>query len=265
MLRKLSGEQRRTIAHWAMEFVVVVAGVLLALWLQELATSANKRSDAKAAEGAIRDELDANLLILVMHDAVADCRRERLQEIEDRLETGEPREPILSNWAITRSQQPKHPAVYGFFALEPVDTAWRSAISNGSSSAMKPERFRSIADLYADFDAIREALAADRDAANELQVLSYPVPLTPELRGRLIKAYYTARANRNFLAEGISTHSIAERMRALGWNDETHLNVLIQNAKRDMTRFGFKLKPCARPLVNPFQSDMRDRSRPEAH
>jgi hypothetical protein len=54
-------------------------------------------------------------------------------------------------------------------------------------------------------------------------------------------------------------------MRALGWNDETHLNVLIQNAKRDMTRFGFKLKPCARPLVNPFQSDMRDRSRPEAH
>lgn len=35
MLRKLSEGQRRNVAHWGMEFVVVVAGVLLALWLQE--------------------------------------------------------------------------------------------------------------------------------------------------------------------------------------------------------------------------------------
>ena len=28
LLRKLTGDERRTIAHWAMELIVVVAGVL---------------------------------------------------------------------------------------------------------------------------------------------------------------------------------------------------------------------------------------------
>ena len=65
MLRKLSKGQRPTIAHWAMEFAVV-AGVPLALWLQQKVTDANNRSDALAAEAVIQDELDNNLMILVM-------------------------------------------------------------------------------------------------------------------------------------------------------------------------------------------------------
>lgn len=255
MLRKLSEGQRRTIAHWAMEFVVVVVGVLLALWLQETVTSANKRRDAKAAEAAVRDELDGNLLILVMQDAVADCRRERLEEIESRLGNNGPSTPIVGNWGITASQQPKHQAVYGFFNLDVTDTAWRSAIANGSTSAMKPERFGAVADLYATFDAVRDALASDRDAANTLEVLSYQVPLTPELRGSLIKAYYVAHANRGFLTEGLSSEGIANQMRALGWNDEKHLDALISGVKRDMSGFGFKFKPCAKPLLNPFRKN----------
>jgi len=255
MLRKLSEGQRRTIAHWAMEFIVVVAGVLLALWLQQLVTTADKRSDAKAAEAAIRDELDGNLLILVLQDAVADCQRERLEEIEGRLESGAPAAPILSNSFITSSQTPKHPAIYASFNIDVSDTSWQSAIANGSVSAMEPERYRSIADLYATFDAVRKALATDDDAANTLQVLSYPVPLTPELRGSLIKAYATAHANHGFLTQGLSAHVIAKQMRALGWNDEKHLDGLIGGVKRDMSGFGFKLKPCAKPLVNPFHSN----------
>ena len=56
MLQKLSQGQRRTIAHWAMEFVVVVAGVLLALWLQEMVARAGRREAGKAAEDAIHAE-----------------------------------------------------------------------------------------------------------------------------------------------------------------------------------------------------------------
>ena len=252
MLRKLSEGQRRTIAHWAMEFLVVLVGVLLALWLQELVTSADKRSDAKVAETAIRDELDGNLLILVMQDAVATCRRERLDEIERRLESDGPSGPILTNSFITGPHPPKHQAVYGFFNVDVTDTAWRSAIANDSASAMEPERFRSIADIYATFDAVRKALASDGEAADTLEVLSYDVPLTPELRGSLIKAYYKAHANLGFLTEGLSARAIAEQMRRLGWNDEKHLDALINGAKRDMSGFGFSLKPCAKPFVNPF-------------
>ena len=257
MLRKLSEGQRRTIAHWSMEFIVVVVGVLLALWLQQLVTTANKRRDANAAEGAIRDELDGNLLILVLQDAVADCQRERLEEIEGRLESGAPTAPILSNSFITVSQPPKHPAIYASFNLNVSDTSWRSAIANGLASAMEPERYGSIADLYATFDAVRTALTKDDDAANALQVLSYPVPLTPDLRGSLIKAYATAHANHGFLTRGLTAHTIAKQMRALGWDDEKHLDALIAGVKRDMSGFGFQFKPCAKPLVNPFANQQR--------
>jgi hypothetical protein len=257
MLRKLSEGQRRTIGHWAMEFIVVVVGVLLALWLQQLVTTANKRSDAKAAEAAIRDELDRNLLVLVLQDAVADCRRERLDEIQRRLESGAPAAPILSHPFITVSQPPKHPAVYGFFSVDVTDTAWRGAISNGSVSGMEPERFGSIADIYATFDSVGKALQSDDDAAYSLQVLSYDVPLTPELRGSLIRAYSTAHSNLGFLTNSAPAHALADQMGALGWNDRRHLDLLISAAKRDMSGFGFKFKPCAKPLVNPFQSNRR--------
>jgi hypothetical protein len=257
MLRKLSEGQRRTIAHWAMEFIVVVVGVLLALWLQQWATSANKRSDAKAAEAAIRDELDRNLLVLVLHDAVADCRRERLDEIQRRFESGAPAAPILSGSFITVSQPPKHPAVYGFFSVDVTDTAWRGAISNGSVSAMAPERFASIADIYATFDSVGKALRSDADAAYSLQVLSYDVPLTPEVRASLIRAYSTAHANLGFLTGGLSGPVIAKQMSAIGWDDRKHMDVLISGVKRDMRGFGFKFKPCAKPLMNPFESNIR--------
>ncbi len=34
LLRKLTAGEKCTVGHWAMEFVVVTAGVLIASWLQ---------------------------------------------------------------------------------------------------------------------------------------------------------------------------------------------------------------------------------------
>jgi hypothetical protein len=261
MLRKLSDGQRRNIAHWAMEFVVVVAGVLLALWLQQKVTDANNRSAAIAAEGAIRDELDNNLMILIAQNAVADCRRERLEEIERRLENDGP--AIVTPWGMTGPQMPKHPTVYGFFALDVSDTAWRGAIANGSVAAMKLERFTSIADLYSNFDQVRRALATDREAGSTLQILSYQSTLTPELRGDLTKAYFIARSNLGIMTEGFSASTLAEQMGSLGWNDRERIDALIGKAKREMNSFGFKLKPCAKPFVNPFAQRHEGVARPQ--
>lgn len=252
MLRKLSEGQRRTVAHWGMEFIVVLAGVLLALWLQELVTFWNKRSDAEAAEKTIREELHDNLMILVMHDVVAQCRRSRLNEIEGRLENGGSLTPILSNWGFLSARQPKHPTVYGFFALDVDDTAWRSAIANGSLTGMKPERFRSIANIYATFDQIRSTLATDRQAGTKLQNLSYQTTLSPDLRGSLIEAYFTAHANHDFLTNAVSAKEIAGQMRELGWDDANELDLRINSAKGQMKGFGFQLQSCAKPFVNPF-------------
>lgn len=82
MLRKLSKGERRTVAHWAMEFVVVVVGVLLALWLQEWV--AGRSAAAKHHElmerlfeeseddvSAIRDTRDALRPMVKSEKAVA--------------------------------------------------------------------------------------------------------------------------------------------------------------------------------------------------
>ena len=53
LLRKLSVDERRSVRHWAMEFVVVVAGVLLALWLQEWMQRHRAVQDMHSAEVAI--------------------------------------------------------------------------------------------------------------------------------------------------------------------------------------------------------------------
>ena len=55
LLRRLTTDQRRTVAHWGMELVVVVAGVLIALWLQAWAEHRREVRDMAAAEAAIHD------------------------------------------------------------------------------------------------------------------------------------------------------------------------------------------------------------------
>jgi hypothetical protein len=71
MLRKLSEGQRRTIAHWAMEFLVVVVGVLLALWLQEWAARRSAAAKHHELMERLFEESESDVSIIrEMRDAL---------------------------------------------------------------------------------------------------------------------------------------------------------------------------------------------------
>lgn len=260
MLRKLSDGQKRNVAHWAMEFVVVVAGVLIALWLQEILTQANQKAEARKTEAAIRAELNENLMGLVAFESVDDCRRDRLREIDQRLRSGNATLPILRHYLMevdnqARISNAQRQMVYGGLGENLSNTAWQSANVNGAASVLEPERYRAIAALYASFALVQQTVETDRDASAKLQLLAYGTPLTPEIRARLIEAHTVA--TRNWVSfhdfgERLTSKGVAEAMKALGWNDKRRMDELIQRTEKEIESFPFKLKPCAKPLKNPF-------------
>ena len=260
MLRKLNDGQKRNIAHWAMEFVVVVVGVLLALWLQERAGQSNRLEDARNAEAAIRNEVDENLMALVAFESVDDCRRDRLREIDQILRTGETTRPVLSHFLLAiddkaRISNFQRQLVYGGIIEDIPDTSWRSANSSGAISAMDPERYRAIANLYAGFALIQQTVDTDRDASAKLQLLAYGTPLSPDVRAELIEAHTIA--TRNWVSfhdygDRLTARGVAKAMTKLGWNDKSRMDELIRRAEKEIESWPTGLKPCAKPLKNPF-------------
>lgn len=253
-MRRISEEQRRTIGHWTMEFVVVLVGVLLALWLQEKASAGAKDRDAKAAESAIRDELDDNLMILVAQHVVERCQADRLAEIESKLKQTGTVPPIAGNTFMEPRDSARRNSVYEFFALDVSDTAWQSALANGSLASIPGERFRKLANIYAEFASAQHRLEQNSDAAKSLQVLSYGTDLTPELRAQLLRAFTIASGNRAYFSEALPAKQVAGEMRALGWDDTARIDARIRQFHDGMKSYGFVLKPCANAFANPFRA-----------
>jgi hypothetical protein len=259
MLRRLSEGQKRNIAHWAMEFVVVVAGVLLALWLQELANDLSRRADAERAEAAIRDEVDENLMGLVALQAMDVCRRDRLREIDRVLQAGGNAAPLLDNVLLdidsnARISNQQRQVVYGTLNGDLLDTAWQSANASGTLSAVDPARYRALANLYATFALIQQTIETHRNAAAKLQLLAYGTPLTPEVRASLVEAQTIATQNWAFFHDAgpaFTPRGVATAMKDLGWDDRNRMDALIRRAQSEV-ELGFPLKPCHAPFKNPF-------------
>ena len=260
MLRKLSEGQKRNIAHWAMEFVVVVAGVLLALWLQERVTQGNRVKDAHNAEAAIRNEIDENLMALVAFESVDQCRRDRLREIDQILRSDGVTRPILSHYLLAvddnaRISNFQRQLVYGGLDGNLPDTTWRSANASGATSAMDPERYRAIASLYAGFAQLQQTIDTDRDASAKLQLLAYGTPLTSDVRAQLIEAQTIATRNwASFHDSGEvrTSRGVAKAMMKLGWNDKARMDQIIRRTEKEFESTGYKLKSCTKPQKNPF-------------
>ena len=260
MLRKLTEGQRRTIAHWGMEFIVVVAGVLLALWLQERVAHGNRLKDALNAEAAIHNELDENLMGLVALESLDQCRRDRLREIDHLLRTEGATRPILSHIILdvddkARISNFQRQQVYTGMGENFLDTTWRSANASGATSAIDPERYRAIASLYASFALLQQTIDTDRDVSAKLQLLAYGTPLSPDVRARLIEAHTIA--TRNWASfhdsgEARTARGVAKSMKKLGWNDKLRMDELIRRTENQIEFSGYKLKPCVKPLKNPF-------------
>ena len=256
MLQKLSEGQRRTIAHWAMEFVVVVAGVLLALWLQEMVARAGRREAARAAEDAIHAEFDYNLMVLVAMNSLSDCQGSRLDEIEAALANSDSANSIGEDY-FDDGKQRAYPGIYTTFEVDVAHTAWQSAQANGALSGIAQDRYRKLARLHDNFQALQRASEQDADAARELQVLRYNLSLSPDRRGELLGSMSVLSQNLHFRTNTMAPADVAQQFTALGWNDKAEFDRKIVEWKEGMKQYGVTLKPCAKPFVNPFAEQPR--------
>ena len=71
LVRRLTSDQKRTTGHWLME-LVVVAGVIIALWLQEWAQRRQALQNMNSAEDAIHDEVRNALTSIALGEQARD-------------------------------------------------------------------------------------------------------------------------------------------------------------------------------------------------
>ena len=259
-LRRLTGEQKRTAAHWAMELVIVIAGVLIALWVQQWAERRRANAEMAAAEQAIREEVRYNLTTLIWRDAIAQCHIERAQLLKSMLLAGNSRWPGITDDTLLRIKlsdatgiQTIVPGVYQRPHDDISTSAWESALATGALAPMERRRFGQLVALYNQFHFLKLNRDKEDAAAAVLSALSMPQTLTPDTRTRMFEALYRVDTSR-FIFRLNGAESVAEQMKRLGWNDKLEVDRYILAGRQEDISRKAQWRPCVRPERNPFDN-----------
>ena len=258
LLRRLTGEQRRNVAHWAMELVVVVAGVLIAMWLQEIVEQRREKSGMAVAEAAIRTELRSYMQALIWREAIAQCHIDRAKLLKNLLGQGGRSWPGITESALIAVPIGRvtgvEMVVSGVYARpndDFSDNAWTSALATGALAPMDRDRFAKLAEVYSTIAQLRRNLEREDRAASMLSALSVPQEITPETRSRMYQALYELDTSRFvFLYTGAS--ALADQMKQLGWNDKAEIDRHIAEDEAAPTGLGAPWRPCVKRRRNPF-------------
>ena len=258
MLRKLSEDERRSVRHWAMEFVVVVAGVLLALWLQEWVQSRQSLQNMGAAEDAIHDEVRASLTSLIWREAVSKCHRDRAELLKSKLLSGAEQWPgITENVLLAPQSACKMGTVVPGIYQRPNDTfttsAWDSALATGALMRMDRRRFSRLVALYDQIHFLNDMRLREDEAATKLAPLVFPIRLTPEVKAEMLQALYGLDRTR-FMFAFVGPSDFARSMRELGWNDKSQVDQWIREDAAENRRRGVEWRPCVARPRNPFDA-----------
>lgn len=256
MLRRLTAEQKRNVAHWAMEFFVVVFGVLIALWLQQWMERRREIAEMQAAENAIRDEVTEALMSLIWREAIGGCHYDRVELLQSRLLSGGLQWVGVNENTISLNLGKIPGTVAPSVYQRPVDTftnsAWTSALATGALAPMDRERFARLVTLYDQIELLRRIRENEDDAAARLAPLGNSIQLTPDLRAAMLQAVYQVdRARFVFGFQG-SPAEFAELMRPLGWDDAAEIDRQIAEDESEAQKRGLKFRPCVAKQKNPF-------------
>jgi hypothetical protein len=256
MLRKLSGEQKRNAIHWAMEFVVVVAGVLLALWLQQWDQRRRELAGMRAAEQAIHDEVRATLSSLIWREAISQCHHDRAELLQSQLLANDPQWPGLDENALftdigilpgSVSRSVYHRPIDSF-----TDSAWTTALATGALAPMDRKRFATLVEIYDSIRYLQRTRDLEDRAASKLSPLGFAVQLTPQIRSDMLSAVYDIDRSR-FIFAYINPDYLATMMRQLGWDDAADIDRSIVENRRGAAESKMKFRPCVARERNPFR------------
>ena len=258
MLRRLTADQQRSVRHWAMEFVVVVAGVLLALWLQQWGERRRAMQDMADAESAIHDEIRGSLENLIWRKAISQCHIDRAKQLKTMLLAGGSRWPGLTENALIENSLSEatgvQTVVQGVYQ-RPFDAyataAWDSALTTGALAPMDRQRFAKLTAIYAQLQFLTETQERENQAATTLSALAQPQELTPDSRTMMLGALYQVDTSRfMFLYQGAT--ALASRMQELGWNDKAEIDRWIAEGEAEDRKQGSRWRPCVKQQQNPF-------------
>lgn len=257
MLRRLSGDQKRTVAHWVMEFVVVVAGVLLALWLQQWDQRRRERAEMQTAEQSIHNEIRETLKSLIWRKSISKCHQDRIEALQAGLLSPPSRWPgVYENPLFVNlgnlPQSVAHSVYYRPFDSF-TDSAWTSALATGALRSMDPKRFETLVSVYDVVHYLQRTRDLEDKAATTLSPMGWPMELTPELRTEMLRAVYDLDRSR-FVFAFMNADELANSMRELGWDDTAEIDRSIKDNEHDIAQRGLKARPCIVPERNPFRS-----------
>jgi|tagenome__1003787_1003787.scaffolds.fasta_scaffold20988126_1 hypothetical protein len=258
LLRKLSVDERRSVRHWAMEFVVVVVGVLLALWLQEWMQRRQAVQDMHAAEVAIHGEVRSALESLIWRQAISKCHFDRAERLKSMLLKSGSQWPGINEDALLQNSleeatgvQTVVPSVYPRPTDAFMAVAWNSALTTGALTPMDPQRFAKLTQIYAQIQFLSANFERENRAATSVSALAFPQELAPETRTRMLEALYELDSSR-FVFNFRGASELAGLMRQLGWNDKSAIDEWIAEDRAADKKQGFRWRPCVQGEKNPF-------------
>lgn len=258
MLRRLSADQQRNVRHWAMEFVVVVAGVLIALWLQQWGERRQATRNMAVAEDAIHDEIRESLKNLIWREAISQCHVDRVTQLKAMLLAGGKRWPGLTENTLTQNSISEatgvQTVIQGVYQrpFEPFPTAaWDSALTTGALAPMDRQRFAKLTAIYALLQFMNATQERENRAATTLSALALPQELTADARTTMLGALYEVDTSQ-FMFIYAGAPALATSMKELGWNDKAEVDRWIAEDEAADRKRGAKWRPCVKPERNPF-------------
>lgn len=265
LLRKLTAVESRTVGQWTMELVIVIAGVLIALWLQQWGERRRAIENMNAAEEAIHDELTTSLTSLLWREAISTCHLDRVALLKSMLMESGNQWPGLDENALIKNTITEETGIQmvvrGVYQ-RPINNytkaAWNSALATGALAPMDRQRFARLVALYDQVESLSEAGIREDQAAATLSALSVPQEITPETRTRMLQALYELGATR-FTFNFVRQAGFVDAMRELGWNDRVEIDRWIRDGEAEDRQQKTRWRPCVSRRRNPF---VEERSRP---
>jgi type II secretory pathway pseudopilin PulG len=188
--RSLRPQEKQTLRHWVLEFVVVVVGVLLALLAAEWADTRRDKAEAEQAVGAMARELQMISSVMYFGLQGWECQKEQIERLYSALmDTEAPWDPealVVEEVDTDRSERSSLPVYFDDSPYIRHSSARENAESMGALQKLPVERAISIAFLYSIADTAYDANYKRYEKSRALTALSLKEPPSLAERRQLL-------------------------------------------------------------------------------
>jgi len=252
--RHLSEDTKKNLRHWGMELIVVVVGVLLALWAQ--AWFENRSDQLRVAEAtqAIRDEVAYDVAVVEVLDALGACHDEQSQFIRRLLLDRDGAWSGIRRRAVRANPEDgeQYSSFYEGTLMQIRNEAWRAALESGAAEKMDDEIAQRFRSAFLSFEAVSEYKGRIHEARSRLLALTYPVRLSDDARLDAL----TEVGEIDFRNAAIRRSAIYQREEFAAFDfDERELRLIDKalDGWGEVVASWGELRPCYVPPRNPMR------------